>query len=81
MKKFIKWLADLSGVTDDIQREHCKFIGGQMKQYAYYFGDTHIVHIAYKEYAERCLLNGDPNLYYTQPSELRTFLINELHGE
>lgn len=37
MKKIIKWLADISGVTRDTQIESYKFVGSQMRSYVWWW--------------------------------------------
>ncbi len=37
MKKVIRWLADISGVTDNIKIEQTKLVGGCMFQNAYWW--------------------------------------------
>lgn len=36
MKKIIKWLANISGVTTEIEIRQTKYIGHQMKDYSYW---------------------------------------------
>lgn len=71
-------MSNISGVTQKIEREHAKFIGGQMQSYAYWFtgGLMHdssikdIANILYM-YPEKCLKHGAPHLYGEQFTSFR----------
>jgi hypothetical protein len=78
MKKFIRWLADVSGVTKEIEIENTKSIGCHMKQYSYWFSGGLMHGDALKDvanvlslYPEECLKHGNPNLCGSQHLNLR----------
>jgi len=73
--KFIKWIAEISGVADKIREENTKFIGHQMHNYSYWFtgglcDGKYDVCNAYAKYAEH-LMNGETHLYGGQSNQLR----------
>lgn len=78
MKKFIRWIAEVTGVAKQIRTEAYKQAGISMQQYAYWYNgglmvDGHkydISNILY-EYPERCLKQGSPNLFGGQFDKLR----------
>lgn len=78
MKRFIKWLAEISGVAEDIRIESYKTVGGRMQQYAYWFtggilvnGHKYDISNILHEYPEWCLKLGNPSLYANQFDDLR----------
>jgi hypothetical protein len=78
MKKIIKWLADVSGVTEDIKTENTKSIGRHMTQYSYWFSgglmhDNPLKDVAnvLRLYPEECLMHGNAHLYGSQHLDLR----------
>ena len=52
MKKIIKWLADVSGVTKDIEKETTKFIGNQMLKNSLYYSEYSIFRISFYAYSK-----------------------------
>jgi len=78
MKRFIRWIAEVTGVAKQIRVEAYKQAGSSMQQYAYWYTgglmvDGHkydISNILY-EYPNRCLKQGRPNLFGGQFDELR----------
>ena len=78
MKRFIRWIAEVTGVAKQIRVEAYKQAGSSMQQYAYWYTgglmvDGHkydISNILY-EYPNRCLKQGSPNLFGGQFDELR----------
>jgi len=81
MKKIIIFLAEISGVSDDIRSECLKEAGQNMQQYAHWFTgglmvDGHkydISNILY-EYPKKCLNNGRSHLFGSQFTQLRQYL-------
>lgn len=78
MKKIIKWLSDISGVTKDIETEHCKSIGHSMYDYSYWFtgglqhgNGIYEVSNAFVMYS-MSLKNGNPNLIGSEHNRLRS---------
>lgn len=55
MKKIIKWLADVSGVTKDIEKETTKFIGNQMLKNSLYYSEYSIFRVCIKAYSEKLI--------------------------
>jgi Tfp pilus assembly major pilin PilA len=81
MKKIIKWLADVSGVTNEIKSNHAKYIGSHMRQYSYWFSgglmhDNPLKDVAniLSLYPDACLKHGQSHLFGSQHMELRSKL-------
>jgi hypothetical protein len=78
MKKFIRWIAEVTGVANQIRVEAYKQAGGSMQQYAYWYtggllvkGTKYDISNILWEYPQRCLKQGSPNLIGFQFDELR----------
>lgn len=78
MKRFIRWIAEVTGVAKDIRVESYKLVGSSMQQYAHWYtggimveGHKYDISNILYEYPNRCLKHGVPNLYGSQPIKLR----------
>lgn len=78
MKKFIKWLAVITGVAHEIEKEAYVHAGKHMKQYAYWYtggllvkGAKYDISNVLWEYPEWCLKKGAPHLFGNQFDQLR----------
>ena len=71
MKKFIRWLADVSGVTKDIEIETCEHVGHQMHDYSYWFNHFPMANYVLVLYSEH-LRNGFLNLYGNELDKTRS---------
>ena len=83
MKKIIKWLANISGVTRDIQIDSAKQIGSRMQEYSYWFTGGIMRNYPLKDvsnilskYPEKCLNHGHFGLGGSQFIDLREELYN-----
>lgn len=76
--KFIKWIAEVTGVADEIRTENTKFIGHKMHDYSYWFTGGLIygnnvkydIANALAKYSE-FLIKGESNLWGGMQSKLR----------
>jgi hypothetical protein len=78
MNKFIRWIAEVTGVAKQIRVEAYKLVGRNMQEYAcWYTGGFMVEGTKYDisnilwEYPERCLNQGNPHLYGGQFQQLR----------
>jgi hypothetical protein len=55
MKKIIRWLADVSGVTKEIETENTKFIGNEMLRNSVYYGDYPIFEFCIEAYSKKLM--------------------------
>lgn len=85
IKKFIKYLANVSGVTKDIERQTLIEVGRGMQDYSYWFsgGLMHnepleSVRDILTQYPKECLLHGQPTLFGSQFVNFRS-KIYKLH--
>ena len=76
MKKLIRWLADVSGVSREIKIEACKLVGKQMQDYADWFPEGETSNVL-QEYPKWCLNNGWPHMTGSQFDQLREVLRNK----
>jgi len=81
MKKVIRWLSDISGVTSQIEKQTAIRIGYNLQDFSYWFtgGLKHKkplknVANAYFIYSEKVLKKGDQTLYGNQFDHLRGIL-------
>ena len=78
MKKFIRCIAEVTGVAKQIRIEAYKQAGDSMQRYAYWYtgglmvkGHKYDISNILYEYPERCLKQGSPNLFGGQFDQLR----------
>ena len=78
MKRIIKWLAEQTGVAQNIRKESYIEVGNRMQQYSYWFtggfmvkGHKYDISNILYQYPEMCLKRGTPSLYANQFQELR----------
>lgn len=75
MKKIIRWLADMSGVTQDIEVETTMFIGQQMHDAGYWYSKYPNLMLCVQHYAKK-LMEGNQNLFANQFNEWREKVLN-----
>ena len=75
MKKLIRWLSDVSGVTKEIQKENTKFIGHQMHDAGYWFSAYPCFMVCIQSYAEK-LKEGQENLFAFEFEKWRKKVLN-----
>ena len=73
MKKIIRWISDITGVTNEIEKEACKRIGHSMYDYSYWFGKVPSIGNGLALYAKN-LIEGHQNLYGDEHDKLRSEL-------
>jgi len=78
MKKIIRWIAEVTGVAEQIRVETCKEVGRSMQEYAYWYtggvmveGHKYDISNLLYEYPNRCLKKGNTQLYGEQFIQLR----------
>jgi hypothetical protein len=78
MKNIIRWLSEVTGVANQIRVEAYKEAGENMQAYAYWYtgglmveGHKYDMSNILYEYPERCLKQGNPNLFGNQFHILR----------
>ena len=71
MKKLIRWISDISGVTDEIEKETAITIGYNMYDYSYWFTqDLEACNVLALYSTE--LKKGVPHLYGNQFENIRS---------
>ena len=78
MKKFIKYLAEISGAAEEIRRDTCKEVGSNMEYYATWFtggllvnGHKYDMSNILHEYPKWCLNHGSPHMFGQQHINFR----------
>ena len=74
MKRIIRWLADVSGVTKDIETETTKFIGNEMHDAGYWLSAYPTLMLCIQLYAEN-LKKGNQHFFAFQFGEWRAKIL------